>query len=992
MSSRHPIQTSLAALCLAGLLTTTGAFAQAPAIPTVGTVKNFIYSSPNGSNDGPGQVLVSEKIIRFQKASFLQVEFSKIQLGEGSVLEIESLFDDEKQAWEWNKVSEVGLQSVYFNGDTIRIRLFAGPKTKNNSFAIKSIAVGNPVDQLPPLTICGTADNRVRSGDRRVARLLIRKGSSVGVCTGWLISRVNCFATAGHCLAGSVSLVTAQFNVPLSSSTGAIRNPSTSSQYTWEGTSRRMFENGGQGKDWGVFSTRKNSVTGRYAGSVQGSYFLFSSVPSNGTTLRVTGHGADSSPRTFNFVQQTHFGPQKFKGTSLLGYQVDTMGGNSGSPVMIASTGRAVAVHTHGGCTTSSSSFNRGTRQDYAPFVTARSRICNRRPLPDLRPVFITGPSSLSAGATASISSRIYNYGTASSPSTLSGYFISTNSIISTGDRLIYSFTTNALSVGSSHFHSASVRLPRDLQNASCYLGVYADRLSRVAEESESNNGLGTRRTCRGLPDLNPTSLVSSTTTISPSQIFSIRSTIKNIGKVTSSAVLSGHYFSTNSIISTGDTLLASFTTNALVVNGSHTVSTTVRAPRSLPSGFCYLGAYADRLFRLNEISERNNTRALRVLCRPPSRKPDLTPTFFFASTTSWRAGATVSVRSTTKNIGTATAPVSNNGYYLSTNSLITATDTLLRAFALPSLAINASSTNASLVRIPTNVRPGTCYMGILNDRTASIAELNELNNARAVRGTCFGRPDLVVPSIASSSLVAGGAFTVRSTTKNQGTATAPSSLTGIMISTNTIISTSDDYVGAYGTGTLTAGASRTVTTRHFAPFCLRTGTYHVGAIADIARSISEISEGNNTRSVTVNLRGYRGSGRYIQFLPRFGTMAQSTTFATYSARTGGSARMCITAPRLRSYWYYCLWSGRSFPFRFDSLTSFSISLVNTPIFPNWLGRLNTNGQGFPGFNAPRGTSIPRAFNAYTHVVFFTPTFSAIAGFSSNSIRTLIQR
>jgi subtilase family serine protease/V8-like Glu-specific endopeptidase len=992
MISPATLSKSIGALCLAGLLIPTGGFSQTPAIPTVGTVQKFSYSSANKSNQGPGQVLVAEKILRFQKASFLQIEFSKIQLGEGSVLEVESLFDDQKQVWEWNKLSEVGLNSVYFNGDTIRIRLFAGPNTKNNSFTIKSVAIGNQVDQLPPLSICGSTDNRVRSFDRRVARLLIRKGSSVGVCTGWLISKVNCFATAGHCLSGSVTLVTAQFNVPLSSSSGAINNPPTSSQYNWEGTAHRLFENGGQGRDWGVFSTLKNSVTGRYPGSVQGSYFLFTAVPSNGTTLRVTGHGADSSPKTFNYVQQTHFGPQKVRGTSFLGYQVDTMGGNSGSPVMISSSGRAVAVHTHGGCTNSSNSYNRGTRQDYAPFASGRSRICTRRPLPDLTPRYISGPAILVAGATASISSRIHNYGTASSPATISGYYISTNSIISTGDRLIYSFTTNALAVGASHFHSASVRLPRDLQNGICYLGVYADRLRRVVEETETNNGLGTRRTCRGLPDLNPTALSSSTTTLVPNQVFWIRSTIKNIGKANSSSLLSGHYFSTNSIITTGDTLLASFTTNALVVNGSQIVTTTVRAPSSLPTGFCYLGVYADRLFRLTEISESNNTRAIRVTCSNPTRKPDLTPTFFSVSTTNWPAGANVTVRSTTKNIGQATAPSSNNGYYLSTNSIITASDTLLRAFVLPSLGVNSSVTHTSTVRIPSNVRPGVCYLGVLNDRTGSIPEVNELNNARAVRGMCFGRPDLVVTSLSTGSLTAGGTFAVRSTTKNQGTATAPNSLTGILISTNSIISTLDDYVGAYGTGTLSAGASRTVITRHSVPYCLHTGRYYVGAWADIARTVVELSESNNIRTVPVTLRGYTGSGRYIQFRPRFGTMAQSTTFASFSARAGGRAQMCITAPRLPNYWYYCLWSSRSFPFRFDSLTSFSISLVNSPIFPRWLGKLNSSGQGFPSFYAPPGVSIPVPFNAYTHVIFFTPSFSSFAGFGSNSIRTFIQQ
>ncbi|HHI80636.1 MAG TPA: hypothetical protein ENK02_11730 [Planctomycetes bacterium] len=981
---------SLGALCLGTIFTAAGAFAQSPTTPTVGTVKAFTYSSPNGSNDGPGQILVAEKIIRFQKASFLQVEFSKIQLGEGSVLEVESLFDDEKQTWEWNKIPEVGMHSYYFNGDSLRIRLFAGPGTKTNSFAIKSIAVGNPVDQLPPLSICGSADNRVRSSDPRVARLLIRRRFVVGISTGWLISPVNCFVTSGNSLSGSIGLVTVQFNVPLSTHGGRITNPPITSQYSWEGSKHRLFENRGAGKDWGVFSTLKNAVLSRYPGSVQGGYFHFTSIPSNGTTLRVTGYGLKAIPPTHNFVQQTHSGAQSIQGSSLLGYRVDTMPGNSGSPVMIANTGRAVAVHTHDGCSTSSSTFNRGTRQDYPPFVAARTKLCNRKPLPDFKPTFVSGPLTLVAGASATITSTIHNIGTTSSPSTTSGYYISTNSVISTGDRLLATFTTNPLTVGSFDSNTTTVRMPSDLPGGTCYLGVYADMLKGVNEEDESNNGHGTTRTCQGLPDLSPIALTASTATISPSQVFTMRSTIKNIGKANSPSNTSGHYLSTNSTISTSDTLLGSFTTIARGVNASHIFSQTVQAPSSLPVGFCYLGVYADRLFQVSEVSERNNTRALRITCKPPAPKPDLTPTAFSASTTTWVANELVTLRSTTKNAGKAKAPASNNGYYLSTDSVITNTDVLLGTFSLPSLGANAVASNLSTGRIPSHVRPGTCYLGVLNDRTGSISEANELNNARTIRGTCVGRPDLVMTALSSPNLTAGSTAVISTTTKNVGTATAGSSLTGIMLSTNSVISTADDYLGGSQTGTLSAGASKTVLSRHAIPYCFRTGRYYVGAIADIGRGVTELNESNNTRGTPVALTGYSGSGRYIQFVPRYGTMAQTTNFASYSASVGGKAGMCITAPGLGSHWYYCLWSGRSFPFQFDSLTSFSISLVNTPIFANWLGQLNANGQGFPSFNAP-SASLPQSFNAYTHVVFFTPNFSAVAGFSSNSIRTLIQ-
>src|SRR5690606_20127707 len=42
-------------------------------------------------------------------------------------------------------------------------------------------------------------------------------------------------------------------------------------------------------------------------------------------------------------------------------YQVDTTGGNSGSPVIDEATGEAVGVHTHGGCTTAGTGSNSGT-------------------------------------------------------------------------------------------------------------------------------------------------------------------------------------------------------------------------------------------------------------------------------------------------------------------------------------------------------------------------------------------------------------------------------------------------------------------------------------------------------------------------------------------------------------------------------------------------------------------------------------------------------
>ncbi|GEM_PF-957215 len=971
--------------------------AQAPTPPTIGKVQTYSFATKALANDQKVPVLVAEKLVRFPGASFLQIGFKEIRLGEGSTLEVQSLVDDETQVWTSTILAEQGaqaLESYYFNGDAVLIRLWAGPGSKDNSFAIKNVGVGNPAQASNPMTICGT-DNRVKSNDPRVARIILKRGTSISWCTAWLISPVNCFATAGHCLASStLTNVTAQFNVPMSTSSGNLVSPSISNQYNWEGTAKRLYESGGVGKDWGVFTTQKNSSTQRYAGSVQKTYFQFQSVPSLNTSLTIRGHGTDKTPNlTYNGVQQTASGPLVQIGGTFLRYRVDTMGGNSGSPVYVASTGRAIGVHTHGGCTSTGGS-NAGTRADYSSFVSARARLCTRKPQPDFRATYISTTSSFLRGRVpATFISRISNVGTATAPIATHGVYISTNSIISTADLLVQSFNTPALSIGGTYTRTASSTVPANVPNGICYLGLLADRLFKVAEESEANNTIARTIRCIGLPDLDVTYMLPSTTLLTPNKVFTIRSTIKNIGKTTSASCVSGYYLSTNSLITTGDTLLLSFTTAALAVNGSQTLTHTVRAPSKLTTGTCYLGTYADRLFRVPEINEGNNTYAYRVTCSQPTPRPDLVVTAFRASTTIWYPGQAVTGSTTVKNIGNATAGTSLTGIYLSPNSTISTIDTLLGSYTTGILVANASRTLNYSVRIPITARPGICYLGALADRTRVVTESNELNNYRSVLGRCLGKADLTITAVTPpTSGRAGGLISVTTTTKNIGTASAASSFTGIYLSTNNVITTFDRFLGNYSTGVLIPGGSKTLTTRHQIPYCTRSGRYYLGAIADNGGTVSEISEGNNSRSAssTTSIAGYTGSARMVEFIPIWGSPALSTTYASFSARRGGRASMCVTAPRYRGYWYLLLWSGGATRFSLDALTNFQLSLLNSPIFFRWFGKTSSiTGTAYPSFFLPR-TVLRTGFDAYTYSFWFNPTLTRIAGFGTNHIRTRI--
>ncbi len=345
-------------------------------LPIVGRVQPWSFQSPKVDNPGNGTIQALEKVFRYQGAAFLQLEFTGVTLGPGSYLEVSSLQDGAKEILTARILKEYGPYSSFFNGEAVKVRLMAGPGTKGNAFGVKSLGWGLSSGTVTPapMTLCGP-DNRVLSKDRRVARALIRMGSYYAVGSAWLINPLNCFATAGHVLgARNLTRLTVQFNVPLSSSTGGMRFPSPKDQYVWAGASKAAYENGGPGRDWGVFLTLKNSQTGKYAGQVQGDYFRFATTPALSTKMRITGYGTDSTPRTYNLVQQTDTGPLYRVYGSRIMYRVDTMGGDSGAPVIVAATKKAVGVHTHGGCTWSGG-YNTGTLASYPPFAAARKKL-----------------------------------------------------------------------------------------------------------------------------------------------------------------------------------------------------------------------------------------------------------------------------------------------------------------------------------------------------------------------------------------------------------------------------------------------------------------------------------------------------------------------------------------------------------------------------------------------------------------------------------------
>ena len=404
------------------------------------------------------ETLAWYSMVQAPNANWLRLEFSDdstLALAANdtetdSYIRITSLFDGAEQILNAQSLAQWHNTSAYFNGDMVIIELISGKNNSSSSISIKSTQVGE--DIVISKSQCGNTDDRIASLDPRVCRI-----TSVG-CTGWMINDTNhMFLTAGHCPGTTFSV--AQFNVPLSQSSGTIVNPPPEDQYAIDTTSVQ-YSNGGIGNDWCYFGVFPNSNTGLTPFQKQQAAFTLAAPPAaSGKTIRITGFGVDTG--TASQTNQTHTGAFTSNSGTTLRYTVDTTGGNSGSPIIVEGLGVAVGIHTNGGCTTSGG-YNSGTSYNLTAIQNA---IAN--PKGACKSIAFTYPNGLptqfstaggdqiavtftSSSSAAALPKMIWKYENASTTSSISGVLVSGNT---------YTFTTPAFTCGSRVLFGFSARI-----------------------------------------------------------------------------------------------------------------------------------------------------------------------------------------------------------------------------------------------------------------------------------------------------------------------------------------------------------------------------------------------------------------------------------------------------------------------------------------------------------------------------------------------------
>jgi subtilase family serine protease len=325
------------------------------------------------------------------------------------------------------------------------------------------------------------------------------------------------------------------------------------------------------------------------------------------------------------------------------------------------------------------------------------------------------------------------------------------------------------------------------------------------------------------------------------------------------SGFMVGIYLSPDPVITTSDISLGQRYVVGLASGASSADSTTVTIPASVAPGVYYIGAIADSLKNVLETDETNNTLSGNTIT---ITGPDLTMTNLSGPASGFTAG-TITVNNTVRaSAAGAASPEFYVGIFLSADPVISESDTLIGYRYVPGLAPGASSSDATVATIPGNLQPGTYYIGAIADNFHlylydpeyeyswvvynNAKESDETNNALAGNQITITGPDLTMTSVSGpANGLAGKPVVISNAVTASGGGTGPFSV-GFYLSKDSIITTSDTYLGNRFIAGLAPGASDAADTTFTIPANLAPGTYYIGAIADYQNQVSESNEANN--------------------------------------------------------------------------------------------------------------------------------------------------
>ncbi|MBI3292248.1 MAG: hypothetical protein HYZ73_05510 [Elusimicrobia bacterium] len=255
-----------------------------------------------------------------------------------------------------------------------------------------------------------------------------------------------------------------------------------------------------------------------------------------------------------------------------------------------------------------------------------------------------------------------------------------------------------------------------------------ADVWLEVSEADENNNERTSPFTVQPKPagpDLVMTDLSGPVSGLSGAPI-TVTSTVTNQGNAATNSFSVGFYLSSDPTITTGDTRIGTRSVSSLAAGASSRTQTTLTIPSRVSPHTYYLGAIADYTNVRTETNETNNAITGNIIAVSPGA--DLVMTALSGPSRATR-GSTITIANSVANQGVGSAASFSVGLYLSTDAVMTTSDTRIGTRSVNNLAAGASSSANTSVTLSNRLNARTYYLGAIADYTSKRPESNETNN-----------------------------------------------------------------------------------------------------------------------------------------------------------------------------------------------------------------------------------------------------------------------
>ncbi len=216
-------------------------------------------------------------------------------------------------------------------------------------------------------------------------------------------------------------------------------------------------------------------------------------------------------------------------------------------------------------------------------------------------------------------------------------------------------------------------------------------------------------------------------------QTIQVLNTVKNQGKIAAGPLTIGIYLSHDRVINPAtDVLLGSRDRQSLQPGEISTAAVAARIPGSTGVGSYFIGALADIRGVVDESNESNNSKLSAKKIKIISPLPDLTVTDVSGPVTAAR-GESIQVLDGIKNVGKSDAKAGFTIYLLLSRdtTINMKKDAYLGNHGLSGLNVGQSVRKTTHVTIPSEIEPGTYYLGAWVDAEDAILESNEYNNTK---------------------------------------------------------------------------------------------------------------------------------------------------------------------------------------------------------------------------------------------------------------------